>query len=95
MTKRTSLALCIAYLGFSATGRSETYGGIEVPDGAIAFADSVAEYSPGSNATGNWRNPAAALGEPQLSGGGFPNDVSLGNGGSLTLQFVDNVLENG
>lgn len=65
-------------------------GGIEFPDGAVSFADSVFSYSPGADVGAVWDNPTAALGIPDYPPAG--NAVSLGDGGELILQFTDNSL---
>lgn len=75
-----------------------TYGGIEFPDGAISFADSVVSYQPlfggGPAPThSNFIDPNEALGAPDYSGGGTGTGaVSLGDGGRIILQFIDNFL---
>ena len=79
---------------------AETIEGILFEQGQISFADAVANYSPDA---GNGqpalvhRNPFAALGAPDCNGRGpEPIDgqfaVSMGLGGTLTLQFTDNYL---
>jgi hypothetical protein len=79
-------------------------GGTEFPSGAISFADEVVDYSPilvSSNPSPPHRNPATALGLPDyadetgtLACADAPSCtfVSLGDGGSLTLRFTDNLL---
>lgn len=66
-------------------------GGVEFPDGATSFADSVVNYSPGANVGAGWDDPAQALGIPDYTGSAG-KAVSLGVDGSLTLQFTDNSL---
>lgn len=71
------------------------------------FAGSVVSYAPGSNASPSYQNPATALGSPtRFTGVGvFPSVVSpfnppfltseivsIGTGGSLTLQFASPVV---
>ncbi len=76
------------------TALAETYGGVEFPDGAVSFADAVIDFSPSINGSGNpccqYIDPLKALGEPELSTTDF--SVSLGEGGTLTLAFTDNLL---
>ncbi len=77
-------------------------GGTDFPQGAISFADAVVDYSPGlvgGNPSLPHRGPLAALGVPDYAGetGPCPSQadckyVTLGDGGSLTLQFTDNLL---
>lgn len=81
--------------------RAEIFGGVDFPQGAVSFADAVVAYAPvinGGAPSAPHRVPANALGVPDYSG---DNDctgnlscafVSLGQGGVLTLQFVDNLL---
>jgi len=74
----------------------QEHAGIFVNGGNVPFADRIVDYSPGSNVSGDWKQPDSALGPPQLvSPGGYPRDVSLGNGGSLTIEFENNDLRNG
>lgn len=78
----------------------ETLNGILFEQGRISFADRVIDYSPDAgNAppTLIHQTPNSALGVPDGNGRGpEPVDgqfaVSLGLGGSITLQFVDNYL---
>ncbi|MCO8123946.1 GEVED domain-containing protein [Stieleria sp. TO1_6] len=83
-----------------ATAPPERFDGVLFDQGRISFADAVVEYEP--NAGGSppdpiHQTPDAALGIPDCNGRGpEPADgqfaVSLGLGGTLTLQFVDNYL---
>ena len=79
---------------------SATFQGILFDQGLISFADAVAEYVPdaggGAPSAAN-QLPDMALGAPDSTGRGpEPTDglttVSLGLGGTLTLQFTDNLL---
>lgn len=78
-------------------------GGTDFPQGAVSFADAVVNYSPifSSGPSNPHLNPNAALGVPDYADptGALPcidqptcTWVTLGDGGSLTLRFVDNVL---
>lgn len=78
-------------LGVSGGAWAIPISGIEFPGGEISFADSVFDYSPGTNVSTGWNDPAEALGVPDSSGQSF-TAVSLGIGGSLILQFTDNSL---
>jgi hypothetical protein len=84
-------------------GRSappQTINGILFPSGLVSFADAIAGYDPSANGippTAIHQNTANALGAPDAPGiGAEPvngnETVSLGYGGSLTVQFVDNLL---
>jgi hypothetical protein len=76
-------------------------GGTDFPEGAVSFADVVADYAPvvvnGEPTEAN-RNASRTLGLPDYLSGGGCVDVnactftSLGDGGSLTLRFTDNAL---
>jgi len=80
---------------FVIKAEAETYRGIEFPQGAISFADVVASYDPvikSGQPTATYRDPLEALGIPDYSEGPGIDYVSLGDGGSITLQFTDNYL---
>ena len=71
------------------------------PAGAVSFADQVVDYSPvvqSGGPTAANSDPSKALGVPDYVSGGACADVtscrfvSLGDGGSITLRFLDNVL---
>src|SRR5262245_53873648 len=99
-----SLALCL--FGVSpahAEFFGNVQGGTDFPQGAISFADAVVDYSPifSSGPSNPHLNPQKALGVPDYddpTGTLACADqatctwVSLGDGGSLTLQFIDNLL---
>ena len=76
------------------------FNGIAFSSGAVSFADRVVEYEPDATAAPPrpaFRDATEALGAPDVVGRGpEPVDgdatVSLGLGGTLTLQFVDNLL---
>lgn len=92
----TAAGLVCACMGAGAT----VVGGVDFPAGASSFADAVVAYSPvisgGAPAVPD-RNPTRALGVADYDGLVCANpatctSVSLGQGGSLTLEFVDNRL---
>ena len=66
------------------------FGGVDFPQGISSFADSVIAYNPAfpKNIDASAKHPVNALGAPDNL------NVSLGQGGSLTLGFTDNVLTN-
>ena len=98
----------LALLGLSRPADAVVYGGIDFPAGAISFADAVVSYSPKIEPDPvttwpvpdpRWRDPNDALGIPNYTppapGAGIHNTgqfVSLGNGGSIVLEFTDNFL---
>lgn len=76
-------------------------GGTDFPQGAISFADSVVSYSPGLvgvNPSDPHRGAQNAVGLPNYTGNNSCSSqanctfVSLGDGGSIVLRFLDNVL---
>lgn len=75
----------------------EEFSGIEFPGGSSSFADKVVSYEPtfgsGSAPTGKWLDSSQTLGVPNYTGGSNgDNAASLGGGGRITLQFIDNAL---
>lgn len=82
------------------TAPPQSFNGVVFQSGTVAFADAVVDYDP--NAGGIppiaiHQVPANAIGAPDAPGIGpepvaGTETVSLGFGGSLTLQFVDNLL---
>ena len=75
-------------------------GGTDFPQGAVSFADQVVRYDPtilnGQPTLPN-RGSDKALGAPDYDGdpcnvAAQCQSVSLGDGGSITLRFVDNAL---
>jgi len=76
--------------GITIRAEAVPFGGVEFPGGAVSFADTVINYSPGPGAGSPYNIPSNALGIPDYAdSSGY---VSLGWGGSLTLQFTDNSL---
>ena len=74
-----------------------TFAGVDFASGRISFADAVVSYAPGTGVSTGFNNPSRALGAPDCLGrGAEPVDgqftVSLGSGGSMTVQFTDNLL---
>jgi len=73
--------------------RGRVYDGIYFPLGDKSFADQVVDFIPGSD-TGEI-DGSAAIGPPDASKNTGPSvvgnkgDVSLGNGGSITIKFID------
>ncbi len=101
LVKVTALFLMISTTSLNAT----IIGGVDFPQGDISFADAVVSYNPdagGTVPTVANSDPSNALGVPEVAGStsvgacsGTPADcpfVSLGDGGSITLQFTDNLL---
>lgn len=95
----TGLA-ALGLLAVSAPASAEIIGGVDFPQGAISFADAVVSYTPGTGGLTNpHMGPANALGVPDYVSTSVNCSsqltcpyVSLGSGGSVVLQFTDNVL---
>ncbi len=97
----TVLFLCTA-IPSQAVYIGNSQGGTDFPQGSASFVDAVIGYSPGivggTQPTDPYRGDFNAIGVPDYSGSntcatqGNCTFVSLGDGGSITLQFVDNKL---
>lgn len=90
-------SLLLLLLSLNSTAHAVLIGGVEFPNGAQSFADVVVSYNPvGSGVSTDYDDPTQALGVPNYPTGVIANGnghVSLGDvGGSLVLQFVDNLL---
>lgn len=79
-------------VGLLAPVAAEEFGGVDFPQGAASFADSVVSLNRGSEGTlgqaSNALGPPDRNQHPDLD----DNAVTLGNGGQLTIEFTDNVL---
>jgi len=82
-----ALLLVMPALAF---GAPTTYSGITFPDGDVSFADAVVSYTPGPDVGTGFDDPSATLGAPDYASP--VGAASLGEGGVLILQFVDNSL---
>lgn len=90
---KTPLLILSAGLLLSSPALAAPFGGVEFPQGSISFADSVVDYSRGSGVGAEYRLSEQSLGIPDYARRCRGCDyVSLGNGGSLTLEFTDNWL---
>ncbi len=97
------LYAALATLAVSTTAMpasAAVFGDVELPEGAVSFADAVVSYTPGTGGlTAPHMNPQNAIGIPDYIGTSVLCSsaetcpyVSLGSGGSIVLQFLDNVL---
>jgi hypothetical protein len=95
------IAACVVAPTAGAVFIGNIQGGADFPAGAASFADAVDSYDPVINAgepTAPHRDSANAVGVPDYAGDndctGDPgcSFVSLGDGGSITLRFLDNAL---
>lgn len=91
------LVIGLALASHCSSSQAAIYGGVNFPNGAISFADQVVAFNPPASGPGRptapFLNPNLALGVPDYQSS-LPDDgyVSLGDGGSIVLQFVDNAL---
>lgn len=83
----------------AAPSQAEVFGGVDFPQGIGSFADAVASFDPvikNGQPTAPHLNPLQALGAPDYAGAGCNSSTctyaSLGDGGSITVQFIDNRL---
>ena len=87
---RSLTASIAAFATFAFAGMAmaapTTYSGVTFPDGDISFADIVISYTPGGDVGSPHNDPNRSLGAPN---GAF---TSLGDGGTLIVQFTDNSL---
>ena len=97
----SSISGCLFLVSVPTIANAVLIGGVDFPEGAASFADSVVSYNPvisGGGPTAPHQIPENALGEPDYTNDpnctGDPSCtfVSLGDGGSITLQFTNNLL---
>ena len=92
----TVIALMISTNLFAQIGRTypDGHGGrIFFPFGDISFTDKVISYNKGNPApSAEDKDPKKALGIPDYNEEKDINFTSLGNGGTLIVKFVDNIL---
>ncbi len=75
--------------------RIDRYESIYLPLGKISFADTLIEYKVGSPPPiQKYRDSVQCLHEPNYKNYQTPNFLSLGCGGSLTVEFTDNGFMN-
>jgi hypothetical protein len=85
-------------LWLAPAAHADIIGGVDFPQGAVSFADTVVSYTvgPGGVTVPN-QGALNALGLPDYTGAGCVSQaactyVSLGDGGSIVLRFTDNLL---
>jgi len=59
------------------------------------YADRVVGFTPGNPASGPWNDPKQVLGPPDFNEANTTGWLTLGVGGSVTVEFVDNVAVDG
>ena len=75
--------------------RIDRYESIYLPLGKISFADKLIEYKVGAPPPiQKYRDSMQCLHEPNYKNYQTPNFISLGCGGSLTVEFTDNGFMN-
>ena len=93
-THLRSLGVALVTLTVLGSAQAALYKGVEFPQGLSSFADVVVSYDPviksGQPTVGN-RNSADTVGAPNFTGQSSQH-ASLGDGGSITLEFIDNRL---
>ena len=99
--KSARLLAALAFAAAAPLAQAEPIGGVEFPQGMVSFADVVFSYEPtfgGAAPTTAHQGTFNALGAPDYPGGTACASqescsyVSLGDGGRIVLQFVDNRL---
>ncbi len=87
---------CVGLLASNSLAYAEEFGGIEFPGGVSSFADKMVSYEPnfsgGSTPAACCTDAGQASGPPDYNSSRETGIVSLGSGGRVTLQFVDNLL---
>ena len=97
MTRKvlTVIFFTVFLLGIATRSEAIPINGIEFPDGYVSFADSVVSYTQGvtGGVDATHSDPENALQAPDYTGNNSePTFVSLGDGGTLILEFTDNYL---
>lgn len=94
-SRRVCVLVILMLFSLVGSARADLIGGVEFPGGLSSFADAVVSCNPAISASGQptapYRDCAQALGAPNVSSPGI-NYVSLGDGGSIVLRFLDNSL---
>ncbi len=79
--------------GSGASNYDDTRGGlVSFPAGDISFADAVVSYAPGGGIAEGWDDPTLGLHAPDYVDTGVARATTLGCGGQVIYQFVDNTL---
>ena len=94
------LMICLILSGIPAMSQETCYDGVCFPQGDQSFADQVIRYIPDYSQGcvpwhSNFLDPQESLGPPDYTGGSTgTGSVSLGDGGLLEIEFIDNLLTN-
>lgn len=96
---RIRAALAALLLAGPLASQAALIGGVDFPQGAVSFADAVVSYAVGGGGvTAPHQGSANALGVPNYTGvNGCASQAacsfaSLGDGGSIVVRFLDNLL---
>lgn len=100
---KSLVSLCFMVLMIQPNAHAVLIGGVDFPDGQISFADSVVSFLAGGDASDllpRTQNSNNALGSPDYDATNTCDVnntkqcdyVTLGDGGEIVLQFLDNVL---
>jgi len=90
-----SVNFLFAQKGTGKLYRIDRYESIYLPLGKISFADKLIEYKVGTPPPiQKYRDSLQCLHEPNYKNYQTPNFISLGCGGSLTVEFTDNGFMN-
>ncbi len=85
----------VAQTGSGKLYKIDRYESIYLPLGKISFADKLVQYKVGQPAPViKYRDSTQCLHEPNYRNYQTPNFISLGCGGSLTVEFTDNGFMN-
>lgn len=88
--RRLNTIVAAGALALSGAAQAEIFGGVDFPGGVSSFADAVASYAPVISASGQPtpanRDSSQSIGAPN------GNSVSLGDGGTIILEFTNNRL---
>ncbi|MEM8570608.1 MAG: hypothetical protein AAGG56_06815 [Pseudomonadota bacterium] len=76
------------------TKAQTSFGGVAFPEGISSFADRVVSSEKGAEVLSRYHIAEQALGPPDVGQGdqGLERALSLGEGGSVILEFTDNAL---
>jgi hypothetical protein len=88
--------IAVSFFCTSMSVNAESFADVNFPGGTISFADKVVLYEPSFGGypptTSEYTNTNFVLGPPDCTYSDTSNALSLGGGGRVTFQFLDNVL---
>jgi hypothetical protein len=101
MHRTALLIVCLslvlmAFVPLSTPVAAQECGTAQFPQGDVSFADAVVSFAPVTTPDGvpsdEYLNPQLAMGPPDYAGTFEDQVVTLGSGGQLTVQFLDNAV---